>query len=99
MKKLKLNFQHFGDTEVLTREQLKKITGGNGSGGCNAGNSNGGHSNSSGTCAYYLPNGSYSGGPIATYNVSLAEACTMINGVSGARYCCDSCGSASWYGI
>ncbi|MBW7891508.1 MAG: hypothetical protein H3C48_10895 [Chitinophagaceae bacterium] len=31
MKKLKLNFQHFDDTEVLTREQLKKITGGEGS--------------------------------------------------------------------
>lgn len=33
MKKLKLNFQDFGNTEVLTREQLKKIVGGDGSGG------------------------------------------------------------------
>lgn len=32
MKKLKLNFNDFNDTEVLTREQLKKINGGGGCG-------------------------------------------------------------------
>ena len=98
MKKLKLSFRDLDNTEVLTREQLKKIVGGSGSSGCNNNNSNGSHSNSGGTCAYYLPHGSASGGSIVNYNVSLGEACTMINGVSGARYCCDGCGSASWYG-
>jgi len=32
IKKLKLRFLHLGDAEVLTREQLKKIIGGEGSG-------------------------------------------------------------------
>jgi hypothetical protein len=53
-----------------------------------------------GTCAYYLPGGSASGGPIATYNVSASDAQWWANqGGSGAHWCCDSCGSASWYGI
>lgn len=32
MKKLKLNFHDFDNTEVLSRDQLKKILGGDGSG-------------------------------------------------------------------
>lgn len=38
MKKLKLNFQHLGTAEVLTRSQLKKVIGGTwGSGGGSGG--------------------------------------------------------------
>ena len=33
MKKLKLDFQHLGNAEVLTRSQLKKIMGGEGGSG------------------------------------------------------------------
>lgn len=51
-----------------------------------------------GTCAAYMPNGNASGGPVATYNVSIQEAKEMAN-VPGGHWCCDSCGSASWYGI
>ncbi|MDP3665745.1 MAG: hypothetical protein Q8R50_03625 [Sediminibacterium sp.] len=34
MKKLRLNLQNLNDAEVLTRQQLKNILGGDGSGGC-----------------------------------------------------------------
>lgn len=51
-----------------------------------------------GTCAAYMPNGNASGGPVATYNVTKEEAQGMAN-VPGGHWCCDSCGSASWYGI
>lgn len=37
MKKLKLNLQNIKSTEVLTREQLKKIMGGTGSGSAGVG--------------------------------------------------------------
>ncbi len=58
----------------------------------------GGNAPSGGTCAYMLPNGNASGtGPIVTYNVSSSTAQTMIAGVPGAHYCCDSCSQASWY--
>jgi hypothetical protein len=50
-----------------------------------------------GTCAYYLPTGSASGGPIVTYNVSAADA-QWWAGQGGGRWCCDSCSTASWYG-
>ncbi len=96
MKSRKFSKLSFDDTQILTREELKRVLGGDGY-GCDG--YAGGNYGSGGTCAYYLPHGSGSGGPIATYNVSKGEACTMINGVSGAHWCCDSCSSASWYGI
>lgn len=84
MKKLKLDLQQL-NAEVLTRSQMKTIFGGLASGG---------------TCAYYLPDGSASGGPIVTYNVSSQEAQEYANAWgAGAHWCCDSCGTASWYGI
>ena len=52
-----------------------------------------------GNCAYYYPHGSGSGGPVVTYNVSKADALAYTDGVQGAHWCCDSCSSASWYGI
>lgn len=49
-------------------------------------------------CAYLNPTGNASGGPVVTYNVSMEEARDTARDVGG-RWCCDSCGSASWYGI
>lgn len=51
-----------------------------------------------GTCAYLNPTGNASGGPVVTYNVSMQEAKETAADVGG-RWCCDSCNSASWYGI
>jgi hypothetical protein len=48
------------------------------------------------SCAYYLPTGSASGGPIVTYNVSSREARDWAR-QGGGRWCCDSCSGASWY--
>ena len=82
----KLNLQQLDGVEVLTRSQLKQILGGDGSSG--------------GTCAYYYPNGSASGGPVVTYNVSSQDAQDYANAWgAGAHWCCDNCSSASWYGI
>jgi len=49
-------------------------------------------------CAYYMPHGSATGGPVASYNVTMAHARDMAREYGG-RWCCDGCGSASWYGI
>ncbi len=49
-----------------------------------------------GTCAYYLPHGSATGGPIVTYNVPRSEAESWAS-QGGGNWCCDSCNSASWY--
>ena len=77
MKKLRLNFtQSVG--EILTREELKSITGGDLGG--------------SGKPAYEAFNG-YT----IIRGVNKETALAMINGQSGAKWCCDSCGSASWY--
>ena len=54
---------------------------------------------SSGSCSYYLPHSNAAGGPVVTYNVSKDDAKAYTNGVSGAHWCCDDCGTASWYGI
>ncbi|SDE20492.1 hypothetical protein SAMN04487894_12627 [Niabella drilacis] len=40
MKKLKLNFQNIEGTQVLTRDQLKKILGGDGGSGASGGSGN-----------------------------------------------------------
>ncbi len=50
-------------------------------------------------CAYYMPTGNASGGPVVTYNVSMADAQSGAAGFEGGRWCCDSCSEASWYGI
>ncbi len=84
MKKFKFSKLNLDDAHILSREELKYVLGGDGYGG---------------TCAYYMPNGGYGGTPVVTYNVSSSEAQQMIQGISGAHWCCDSCGSASWYGI
>ncbi len=91
MKKLK-NFSDLG--KPLTNEELKKIVGG------------------VGTCAAYIPSsytgggtsGTYTGtnatssnGDLTMYGVSYTDAINMTNGISGAKWCCDSCSSASWY--
>lgn len=58
-----------------------------------------------GTCAVYSPNGHYNGtvhaGEILNSgnvlkSLSKEDALNAIQGVAGARWCCDSCGSASW---
>jgi hypothetical protein len=65
-----------------------------------------------GTCGAYLPSGSSPGNHdfqsqnaslessdsgMVFRNLSYSDAQAMIAGIAGARWCCDSCGSASWY--
>jgi hypothetical protein len=64
---------------------------------------------SNGTCAAFLPGGSgngtasaanavgYKNGDIALIGMSSANAQSIVSGVAGAHWCCDSCSSASWY--
>lgn len=99
MKKLKLKAFELGATEVLTREQLKKVLGGDGtcavtwidthmtgSYGAWSGSAMTVTTNSDGSRTYTL------------YGTEKATA-SGISGVggSGSHWCCDSCGSASWY--
>jgi len=59
-----------------------------------------------GTCAYYLPSGSVStefmggnlelGCPCVATGVSKDDALGAISGIEGAKWCCDSCNTASW---
>jgi natural product precursor len=84
MKKLKM--QDLSGSELLTKEQLKNILGGSVDPG------------SSGGCAYLSPHGSATGGPVVTYNVSKADAQAGAADANG-KWCCDSCSTASWYGI
>lgn len=63
-----------------------------------------------GTCGAYIPSRSGRGtnnftaeslsvsGDSQVYRgVSYDEAHALIAGIAGARWCCDSCGSAQWY--
>jgi len=96
MKKLKLVALELGAKEVLTREQLKKMAGGDGSGG-------------TGTCGAYLPAGTsfqcgwsaaaacYDGSYYTIVQISKDTAQCLTNGVSGAHWCCDQCPTTSWY--
>lgn len=63
--------------------------------------------NGGGTCAFYLPAGSFTQEQFGDYTlditcpctktgVSKSEALAAVSGVSGAKWCCDSCSSASW---
>nr|WP_294792424.1 hypothetical protein [uncultured Mucilaginibacter sp.] len=62
-----------------------------------------------GTCGAFVPYGSgnncggtagdicFTGGGTVFLAISYDEAHCLVDGVSGAHWCCDSCGSASWY--
>ena len=78
--------------KVLNKEQQSKIGGGRGS------------------CAAYIPSGTYDTGatpfgdghgsvvlncPCYLYDTSKSRAKEMVS--NGGNWCCDSCGSASWY--
>jgi hypothetical protein len=98
MKKLKLKALELGATEVLTREQLKKVLGGDGT--CAAtwnSSSQTGNISVSGSSLHVKTNPDGS----KTYTLYGADKNTAsgaaANGGSGAHWCCDSCGSASWY--
>ena len=101
MKKLNLNVANLGATEVLSREELKKVLGGIDYG--------------SGTCGAYVP-GSNSLGSLPAGSTFIAEeggsvtpaftiwrgiskdaALALTNGISGAKWCCSSCNDSSWY--
>ena len=51
-----------------------------------------------GSCACLQPTGNAVGGPVVTYGMSSGDAQGCATAFHG-RWCCDSCGSASWYGI
>ncbi|MEM6814919.1 MAG: hypothetical protein AAF600_11050 [Bacteroidota bacterium] len=88
------NILNIDGVELLSRDQQKTIKG------------------SLGTCGAYLPSGSQPAqdmiisGESFSHNadgsevwrgISKDEAMALIEGNSGARWCCDSCSSASWY--
>jgi hypothetical protein len=68
----------------LSREQMKNVMGGVAQQG--------------GTCAFLSPTGNAVGGPVVTYGVSKDDAVAGATAMGG-RWCCDSCATASWYGI
>lgn len=110
MQKLKLNLKARGADEILSREELKKIVGGDGS-------------VTRGTCAAYIPSaggdltfdfspGALTGsvnlnaGEMAVNKekgftiyrgISKESALALTQGISGAKWCCDNCDQASWY--
>lgn len=99
MRKLSLNSLNLGAESLLPMGQLKTVFGGNVPYG--------------GICGAYLPSGaggndtqfdppypSATGGngqPTIFRGVSQSEALSLTQGVQGAKWCCESCGSASWY--
>lgn len=107
MKKLKLNLSAQRVGEILSREELKGIAGGVGSGTAYG----------KGTCGAYVPKSANNGsgalaGSGSTFKadefqvtevaniyrgVSKEFAADITRGVTGAKWCCDNCGSASWY--
>lgn len=64
-----------------------------------------------GTCGAYVPSGggnstkfeSGNGGATITesgmtvFMISKSEALSLTKGVSGAKWCCESCSTATWY--
>lgn len=93
MKTLSLEMLRLNSDEILGRNQMKNISGG-------------------GSCGAYLPSGSSAGDHNFESNhaslessdsgqvfrgLSFGDAQALTSGVSGARWCCDGCGSASWY--
>lgn len=93
MKKLSLEMLRLSTNEILERSQMKKITGG---GGCGAylpsGSSPGNHTFESQNASL---ESSDSG--MVFRNLSYQDAQDIISGIPGARWCCDGCGTASWY--
>ncbi|MCX2682115.1 hypothetical protein OOZ15_19350 [Galbibacter sp. EGI 63066] len=80
---------------VLDKKQQKLVNGGEG--GCGAYIPAGQSGN---TTSFEPPNGGASTGsnkPTVFYDISYAEAQSVIQGVSGARWCCASCSTASSY--
>ena len=84
MKKLKLDFQHLGSAEVLTRSQLKQIMGGDG--GSGDGCKPSGWSNGSNCCWHGAGWGSYD------CEVTMEQAKDLAT--YGGNWCCSSCGTS-----
>ncbi|HLR36883.1 MAG TPA: hypothetical protein VK084_02465 [Chitinophagaceae bacterium] len=92
MKKLKLEKLNLGnDAEVLSREELKKVLGGMGSGGSGGGS---GYCGTWGTAhcgGNYIPK--KCGGPRGNYVVYCADpitgTCYSFSGSSGSDYWCE----------
>ncbi|MEG2370173.1 MAG: hypothetical protein RSB23_03310 [Alistipes sp.] len=90
---MKTSFNELKARNILSKEQMQNVKGG-------------------GTCAFYLPmslsnthfrgdihatGGFSSGENDSVYKgVSKEEALRETAGISGARWCCDSCDKASW---
>ena len=102
MTKLKLNFTPEGG-EILSKEELKKIVGGKdyGSGTCSAyvpvSSNNGWGSLPTGSHTFQGSSLEVNQDAHIYRNVSRDFAIEITKGVSGAKWCCESCGSASWY--
>jgi natural product precursor len=91
---MKTNFSNLKKRNVLSHEQMNFFKGGV----------------ATGTCSVYIPKQTanlyvdnagaiqYNSntGEIKIHGVSKESALTMIAGQAGARWCCDSCSSASW---
>lgn len=103
MKKLRLNVTNLGATEILSREELKKVLGGTdyGSGTCGAyvpNSANGGAGALAGSGSTFTGGSGYVTTEVTVYKeVSKQFALDITNGISGAKWCCDSCGSTDWY--
>ena len=80
MKKLKLEELNLGYAEVLSREELKKVLGGMGSGG------SGGGSGAGCCCAH----GSYNGFDVYYCGMHKDSAQQKAQEIDG-KWCCDSC--------
>lgn len=90
MRKISLN----SVKSYLSRDEMREINGG-------------------GTCGAYLPNGQGNsvpvfeqpnggatinqGGPDVFRGITQAEALALTQGITGARWCCSNCSTASWY--
>jgi len=96
MKRLSLKRLKLRADDLLPREQLKTVIGGGGT--CGALLPAGSGPGQDTTFDPPYPSASQSGsGPMIFRGVSRSEAESLTRGVSGARWCCTSCGSASWY--
>ena len=112
MKKLNLNVANLNATEILSREELKRIVGGgmtNGTCGAYIPSSGGGPGSgfTFSTGSYVLqPGEAWSAGSLSVdqnqnntiwRGISKDAAIAMTDGMPGAKWSCDSCDGASWY--
>lgn len=119
MKKLKLGVKDVQD--ILTRDEMKLILGGNGSDDGSEDDDWGsmdepGSNDGTGDCAFYMPPNwqATSPGHSLDFNSSGAstvdsttmemtirgvnrESAELNSAIPGGKWCCDSCGDASWY--